>query len=204
VCATAVSFPHWGVNRSSAHDRTRGTRGEQQELPDGVISAACGKRRRDRGLGFEAGTPRAGVDDGWLPEGGAIDRQARGHTPKSESCACRVPEEAGRLAHRGDDRREVVDLAVGQVWLGVATVAPPATVVADDGEVLREQGRQFAGRSGSEVGERPIDEDDRRPTPGPLKRYPRTVDRADVAHSRLHSVGDARSAQLASFQPGPS
>lgn len=36
-----------------------------------------------------------------------------------------------------DDRREVVDLPARHVWLGVATVAPPATVVADDGEVLR-------------------------------------------------------------------
>lgn len=84
-----------------------------------------------------------------------------------------VPEHHRRAACLGDQRFEVLDLALDGVRQGVATVAPAAAVVGDHGEPRFELLGQ--GRAGEAVVERAGDEDDRRAVAGAVISDPGAV-----------------------------
>src|SRR5262249_47511914 len=96
------------------------------------------------------------------------ERRSRGDPPDEGGSAC-----------GGGQRPPGFDLSLDGIRPPVLALAAAATVVGEDGEVLREQPRERRAWAHRAVAEGTVDQDQRRPLPSPLEGDRCPVARAD-------------------------
>ena len=117
------------------------------------------------------------------------DREAPGSCVERQNSAGRTADDERWATGFGNHRVEVFDLALDRVGLRVPALAAAPSIVGDHRELRCQQlGELRGGLIDRTMGDRAVDEDDRRPVPGPLDRDRRSVGRAHLCRHDSHST----------------